>query len=169
MTIIALTGYKQSGKSSVARTLQEQFGFTRMAFADPVKWAVQMIYGLSYDQLYGHLKEEPDPRYDLTPRFIMQHFGTEVCRHLHPDTWVLNLKRRMDYLPGQSNVVIDDLRFDNEAKAVREWGGKVWRVARFGYGRGQHASEAYSPFADLMVVNDGSLEELANWVSKEMV
>ena len=168
MKIIALTGYKQSGKSTVARILQEQFGFTRMAFADPIKWAVREIYDLSFAQLYGPgtLKEDVDPRYDLTPRQIMQRFGTEVCRQIHPDTWVMNLRRRMDTIEAPKGIVIDDLRFDNEAEAVHDWGGEVWHINRPGYRGDGHTSEALINAWDAWLWNNDSVAALTARVRK---
>lgn len=144
--IIAIMGAKHSGKSVIADALVE-VGFTQFAFADKVKEAVMLIYGLSRDQVYGDLKEEVDARYGLTPRFIMQRFATEVCRSIHSDTWVLALQGQViQWGTGRRYptmaIVIDDLRFENEAEYVRRWGGEIWEVVRpdAGY-TGEHISE----------------------------
>lgn len=146
--IIGIMGAAGVGKSTTANILAARHGFLRCGFADSLKEACGLIYELSYDQLLGGLKEEIDPRYGLTPRFIMQRFGTEVCRAIHPDTWVLSLFNRLarpHYL--NADVAIEDVRFENEALAVLAHGGRLWHVV----GRAssteatQHASEAARP------------------------
>lgn len=163
MQIIALTGYKQSGKSTIAETLREELGLRRMAFADPVKWAVADLYDLSYDQLYGDLKETPDPRYHLTPRAILQRFGTEVCRQIHPNTWTMHMRRRIDIMVKNFNpagIIIDDVRFDNEVALIHELCGEVWLISRPGYGSDGHASEQLPLGADRSISNYTSIEAL---------
>lgn len=83
-----------------------------------------------------------------TPRIILQKFGTEVGRHIHPNTWVNATMR--DYTPinylsipdndrfGESgrteivypNWIITDMRFPNELKAVKDRAGISIRVIR---------------------------------------
>ncbi len=163
--IIGVMGPKFSGKSIVAEALTHQ-GFTRFAFAGKLKEAAMLIYGLSHEQVYGNLKEEVDPRYGVAPRFIMQQFGTEVCRSIHLDTWILALERQILWsFRGRYSeiaVVIDDLRFTNEAEYVKRWGGVIWEVHRPGYGYSEeHSSEerpAISSDTDLQ--NVGTLADL---------
>ena len=131
--IVAVMGPKHSGKSIIAEALTHQ-GFTRFAFADKLKEAAMLIYGLTPEQVYGDLKEVVDPRYGIAPRFILQRLATEVCRTIHPDTWVLALERHvLQSFSGRYSelaIVIDDLRFLNEDGYVRRWGG-VWTGTGF--------------------------------------
>lgn len=144
--VIAIMGAKHSGKSEAAKALIG-VGFTQFAFADKLKEAAMLIYGLSHEQVYGDLKEVVDPRYGLTPRFILQRLATEVCRSVHPDTWILALEHQIhEWSTGRRYdsyaIVIDDLRFKNEAEYVKLWGGEIWEVERpdSGYS-GEHSSE----------------------------
>lgn len=164
--VIAIMGAKHSGKSEVAKALMG-VGFTQFAFADKLKEAAIIIYGLSHEQVYGNLKEVEDPRYGLTPRFILQRLATEVCRSVHPDTWILALERQVHgWATGlrydSYAIVIDDLRYENEAEYVRRWGGQIWEVVRpdVGY-TGEHSSEErvlVTPYR--ILVNAGSLVDL---------
>lgn len=159
MEIIGFTGPKGSGKTAAAKALAS-LGYRRMSFADPIKRVLQIIYAFSDDQLYGESKEIIDVRYGLTPRFMMQRFGTEVCRVLHPDTWVLALERGLDSL-STSKVVIDDVRFKNEVEFIHRKGGLVVYIHRIlDTGEDYHDSEAgVRHLADFTVKNSDSLED----------
>lgn len=89
MQIIGIVGRKRHGKDTVGQILREEFGYTPIAIADPIKRICMDLYGFSYDQVYGDTKEVPDERWDgLTPRHAMQQLGTEVGRTIFLETWV---------------------------------------------------------------------------------
>ncbi len=156
--IIGVAGLAGSGKSEIGKILREH-GWYKTAFAETLKEAAGLIYDLDYEQLYGNLKETIDLRYELSPRFIMQRFGTEVVRSIHPETWVMAVENRITHEPKGINWVIDDVRFPNEVEAVHRWGGQVWMVERPGLiGNKEHASEDTGLIkADLTIHNDGSI------------
>jgi hypothetical protein len=124
-------GYKaRSGKDSVADYLVEHHGYCRRAFADSLKEACRAIFDLSDEQLYGSQKEEVDPFWKTTPRDILQRVGTEAMRvGYDPDIWVMSLKKHIQS-SNKANWVITDVRFPNEAEAIKEMGGIVVRVDR---------------------------------------
>jgi hypothetical protein len=65
----------------------------------------------------------------ITPRWILQYWGTEVCRRgFHDDIWIASLENKLRN--SQDDVVISDCRFPNEIKAIRNQGGIVLRVVR---------------------------------------
>jgi hypothetical protein len=65
----------------------------------------------------------------LTPRWILQYWGTEVCRAgFHDDIWIASLENKLRH--SQDDVVISDCRFPNEIRAIKNAGGRVIRVAR---------------------------------------
>lgn len=110
------------------------------------------------------------PGGQITPRFALQYFGTEVVRaHLARDFWIIAAKRRaQEALESGRGVVFGDARFENEAVAAREMGGEVWRVTRGTReidtvaGGQKHTSEQplASGLVDWEIANDGSIEEL---------
>tara|TARA_R110000824_G_scaffold40789_5_gene121931 strand:- start:642 stop:1238 length:597 start_codon:yes stop_codon:yes gene_type:complete len=185
MNIIGICGRKRHGKDTVGEFLQE-VGWKPIAFADPIKRICMDLYKFSYDQVYGHLKEEPDPRWDgLTPRHAMQQLGTEVCRSVYADTWVrycldlierasvgeevvLHDARRRGFFPykGASQLwCVTDVRFPNEADTIRARGGQVIKVVRPSLEGTQgdgHVSETNIDRIDpdFLVLNDGTLEDL---------
>lgn len=159
--IIGLAGLKGSGKNTVGDILQRCFEYIHNeAFADPMKRFCQEVFGFSDAQLWGPSEERdrPDTRYRrnsgsyLTPRWALQQLGTEWGRECCPDIWV-RLAMRNAYARGLQGIhtVITDVRFVNEAQAIRDQGGTVWRVERVDVRNGnlpdkhQSESELYSP------------------------
>ena len=85
--IIGIIGKKRVGKDTVADYLVTEYGFEKMALADPMKKAVKEIFLMTDEQLWGSKKDEVDERYGVSPRRILQVFGTElfqfdVYRHI---------------------------------------------------------------------------------------
>ena len=79
--LIALTAPKQSGKDTFADYLVEKYGYTKIAFAKPLKDLLKLLFLFTDEQLYGHLKEVSDERwFGCTPRKAMQYVGTELIR-----------------------------------------------------------------------------------------
>lgn len=124
-------GYKaRSGKDTVADYLVEHHGYMRRAFADSLKEACRAIFQLSDEQLYGSLKETVDEFWNTTPRDILQRVGTEALRvGYHPDVWVMSLKKFIQS-SNCADWIISDVRFPNEAQAIKDLGGIVVRVDR---------------------------------------
>lgn len=162
--IIGLSGKAGAGKDTVGACLVQQHGFKQDAFARRLKDAANAIFGLSYDQLYGDLKEVVDPHWGAAPREILQKLGTECLRNGYDENvWVWALRRG---LKEGGHYVITDVRFPNEADAIRTWGGVIWRVERPGAcahnGVAEHPSEiALDDYAfDYKLANNASIEEL---------
>lgn len=183
MRLIGLAGQKQSGKSTIAGMIAVEKRATCLAFADPMKEFVSLLFGWSREDLEdGAFKERCDERYPrreadghhtfLTPRFALQSLGTEWGRSCYPNVWVGYAIRRAKILDGGTNtwVLITDVRFCNESKAIRDAGGEVWRIHRPHAGGGSekdlHPSERgiFSPEMDKYVtreiLNSGSLADL---------
>lgn len=138
--LIGLVGFAGSGKGTVADTLVEKYNFTKLSFADPLKDAVSSIFGWPRHLLEGDTDESRDFReredtfwtnrlgYSISPRKVLQRFGTEVCRDsFSHNIWIYALESRMR---NHSNVVVADVRFDNEIDFIRQNNGFLVRVAR---------------------------------------
>ena len=100
----------------------------------------------------------------LTPRWALQHVGTEVMRNaFHQDIWTASMQRR---LHAANDVVVSDVRFANEADAIRAAGGVLVRVSRPGTVAGTHATEALSAAIDVdyELENAGTIEHLETLV-----
>lgn len=191
--ILGISGKAGSGKDAAASVLAREYGFIRVAFADELKRVAAQLFGWDDDRLWGpsERRSEPDPAWGgLTARRALQVLGTEVGRRLHPDVWVRATMREVERLvrgdtregtdPPRTtvrllpaSVVIPDVRFRNEAEAVKAAGGFLLRVVRPGAGlegaAGEHASETElsdgDGLFDARIVNDGTLEEFDGQVA----
>lgn len=139
MSLIGLYGYKNSGKSTIAKCLSEEYGYIELSFAAPLKDIVSIIYGFDRDMLEGDTNEKrkkketiKDPIWGRTARSALQYVGTEVFRNHHDkDTWALICKRKIvEHLSKGDNIVVSDVRFPNEADMIRGLGGKLWKIHR---------------------------------------
>lgn len=139
--IIGVCGFIGSGKDTIADYLVNIHEFRRESFANTLKDAVSSVFGWQRDMLEGRSKssrvwrDQIDPWWsqrlgmDITPRWVLQYWGTEVCRRgFHDDIWIASLENKLRH--SQDDVVISDCRFPNEIKAIRDQGGHVIRVVR---------------------------------------
>jgi hypothetical protein len=162
MNIVALSGYAGVGKDACAEMLVRRYGFYHCKFADVIKQMVGQMLGVPARRFEDReWKETIVPWLGRTPRELLQTLGTDWGRELvHPDVWVKTTMYRVRFM---SRVVVSDCRFDNEAQAVRDAGGKVINITRPGFDPvNDHRSEiALSPASiDRGLINDGSLEHL---------
>jgi len=196
--IIGICGFISAGKDTAADYLVNFHEFRRESFANTLKDAVSAVFGWDRVMLEGRTKEarewreQVDPWWSerlsmpqLTPRWVLQYWGTEVCRRgFHDDTWIASLENKLRN--SHDNIVISDCRFPNEIKALKAQGGKIiwvqrgitphWYIiaeqANRGDSRAQqwladegiHASEtAWAGTAfDAVIDNNGSIENLYN-------
>jgi hypothetical protein len=140
--IIGICGFIGSGKDTAADYLVNFHEFRRDSFAATLKDAVAAVFGWDRELLEGRTKqarewrEQVDPWWaerldmpDLTPRWVLQWWGTEVCRKaFHNDIWIASLESRLRN--SNDNIVISDCRFPNEITAIKAAGGKVVWVQR---------------------------------------
>ena len=192
--LIGLIGKKQSGKDTVAKFLGVKYGYQQYSLANPMKLACRHIFLMSDEQLWGDQKEEVDMRYNTTPRKILQVIGTElfqydIYKHI-PEMkagvalrmlWINRFKlwytRQIDpNLPIQqrhsNNVVVSDVRFPHEAKAIKKLGGILVKILRPSGAdlMDQHASEQEQDeiVFDYLVINDETIRELHIEVEKTL-
>jgi hypothetical protein len=140
--IIGICGLIGAGKDTVADCLVNVHEFRRESFAGTLKDAVAAVFGWDRTLLEGRTKEarewreQIDPWWadrlntpGLTPRWVLQYWGTEVCRRgFHDDIWIASLENKLRN--SRDNIVISDCRFPNEIESIRRAGGKIIRVVR---------------------------------------
>jgi hypothetical protein len=168
--IIGITGLSGSGKSTIADILVYDFDFVRVKMAGPLKSMLRAI-GLGDAEIEGELKNEPCPLLGgMTPRHAMQTLGTEwgrKCIHenLWVDLWSEGACSALE-LGDAPGVVCDDVRFANEADAVRRLSGEIWGVSRDGVLPGTHSSETELAeiVPDVLISNGGTIEDLQDTV-----
>jgi hypothetical protein len=189
--IIGICGLIGAGKDTAADYLVNFHEFRRDSFAATLKDAVASVFGWDRELLEGRTKtarewrEQIDSWWaarlnipNLTPRLMLQLWGTEVCRRgFHDEIWIASVENKIRQ--SKDNIVISDCRFPNEIASIRRAGGRVIRITRgqnpdwFAVARRNpelmpiqypevHASE-YSWAAtdfDFVIDNNGSIEDL---------
>ena len=189
--ILGIAGLMGSGKDTVADYLVSKYGFKRESWAGTLKDAVASVFGWDRELLEGRTeysrkwRETVDEWWanrldmpDLTPRMILQEWGTEVCRNnFHNDIWIASMEYKLN--KTHDNIVISDCRFENELESIKSNNGVTVRVVR---GKEPdwvalaktnlvrfrkkypdiHASEFSSVNleVDYIINNDGSLDDL---------
>jgi hypothetical protein len=166
--IIALCGKKRVGKDTVANYICEKYGYKNVKFAEPLKGAVQALFGFTHDQI-EHDKETIDPTWEVTPRQVMQYVGCEFVQ-----------KKMDDIIPGigrtffvksllkkyqTEKIVISDMRFIHEYEGIKNENpdNLVIKILRSEIDDGdQHISEKEleSIQADIVINNDKSTTDL---------
>lgn len=188
MILIGLSGYARSGKDTAAEVLVDNFGFTRVAFADKLR---EVLYKLNpvvhqdwhtsqtLDYVPNTIRLQDvidtygwdgykETEYGTEIRGLLQRLGTEAGREtLWDSIWV---DAALDNLDPEGRYVITDCRFTNEAQAILDKGGEVWRVSRKGVGPANaHASETGLDGWDFdkHLLNDSTVEEFVEQVSQK--
>lgn len=174
VSVVGLSGWARAGKDTVADYLVTNYGYRKMSFADPMKEALvklnpmihvgnNLVYlGSVIDKIgWEDLK-------GLSPeiRPLLQRFGTEVGREMFGENFWVDYA--LDSVPNGSKIVFADVRFPNEADAIKNLGGNVVRIEREGFGPAndhisEHALDEYK--FDEKIYNNEGIEELHNKVS----
>jgi hypothetical protein len=157
--LIGIAGRRQSGKTTLANLLSARHGLRHTSFAEPMREFVASILGITIAELEA-AKELPVAWLDdTTPRWMLQTVGTEWGRRMvHPELWVRSALHR-----AGSAAVLSDVRFRNEAEAIRDRGGYVLRVHRpEELEIGAHASETPldADLVDLEIDNSGTTNDM---------
>jgi len=166
MKLVAFVGKARCGKDTAASHLNLEYGFARLAFADPLKRAAKEMFGLSFGQTWGDdLKEVVIPRWNMTPRRMFQLLGTEASKPFFgEDIWIKRLAMSYDVIKDTDDVIITDCRFDSEAEWIRANGGIIIEIRRGTTLQGEaasHISEAGLRLPpDYVIDNTGTLDDL---------
>ena len=131
--IIGFTGQAGVGKTTIARMLsRHQWQSDIVSFAGSLKGALQILTMLPSQHFTdAKLKEMLIDGVGKSPRELMQLCGTEFVRKMvHPDFWVWRMHRVLADMREYELIMIDDVRFENEAALVRELGGTVVHLRR---------------------------------------
>jgi hypothetical protein len=164
--IIAFTGLAQSGKTTAANAFIS-IGYDRMSFAEPLKAMVQCLTPCVDKDA------RPPSLCGKSLREVYQTLGTDWGRKMvGEDIWILAGRARIEMLLDDvesdiiRGIVIDDIRFDNEADLVRKMGGMVIEITRSSVPQMEHASEAgiSRDLIDYTFANEGDILTLQHQV-----
>ena len=169
--IIGFCGKAGSGKDTAAAWFVKNAGFRQASFAAGLKNMLS-VAGLP-EPANRDDKEKLVEGFNFTWREAAQTLGTEWGRNLDTDIWV---KLTMNGLDKDIDYVFSDVRFDNEAGAIRDAGGLVielrGRKVDLGNNSGHPSEHGISTdFLSWIVDNNGSmsyLEQQLNLIRKDI-
>lgn len=143
MKLVGISGKIGTGKTYIADLLVKAFHprGMRMSFADPVKREVAEAYNIPLEDCYSaEGKAKIVNGYGKTVREILQWWGTDYRRAADPDYWTKAMGLMLDRITAADVVVIDDVRFPDEARFVLDRGGFMARLDPYpGWKPGPHA------------------------------
>ena len=160
--LIGFAGKARSGKDTAGEYLVDNYNFLRYSFAQPLKDATKIMFGLTDEQIKD--KEKAAEPWGRSPRELYQKLGTDIARSIDVNVWVKGADMFMKRNPSHS-VVVTDVRFSNEAFWIRSQGGLVVFLhsdTRGIFEGGGHSSENGLEGSDVDIVlqNDGTIEAL---------
>ncbi len=179
--IIGLCGPKGSGKSTLANELAQHKFFHRLPFANPIKLMMAellRVQGVSEEEIfrlvYIDKEEETEFLNNRSSRHGQATLGTEWGRDLMDDLFWLGVwERTLTHLrrpPAKlgDNIVIEDVRFRNEAEMIHFHNGKVGLIQREGFNSSQHISEReYLKIRhDFVIYNDSTPKHMLEQLDK---
>lgn len=184
---IGFLGLMQSGKSTCAEYIKNNYNYEEKFFAEGLKYIIQYLFEFSEEQLYGSEKQKIDKYWGISARQAMQFIGTDLFRDqmdklipgIGQDFWVRFLGRNLD---SKKNHVFSDCRMQNELDFIKKFGngnGVIVKIIRpikqdnnrEEYSKGSreedptkvHKTESGIDQVtgyDYVIINDGSKEDL---------
>jgi dephospho-CoA kinase len=138
LKIIAICGMKRSGKDTIADHIISKYDYEKIKLADPLKKAVQILFNFTDDQVGdSDDKDKIDPNWGITPRKVMQFFGTEIMQYKIQEIlptigrkfWINSLISNMNMNPTKK-YIISDLRFLHEYEELIKQNVFIIKVTR---------------------------------------
>ena len=181
--IIGLTGYAQSGKDTVAKILVDNYGYTRVAFADKIREFLYdmnpMVDNVAFEPIFLRDRVDRDgwevAKKNPHIRRTLQTAGVAARKIFGEDFWVNEVFKNID---PADNIVITDVRFTNEAEAIKlitkltGLDSQVWRIKRVGVEAvNAHVSESQMDDykVDQIFTNNGTIEDLETMIKTRMM
>ncbi len=128
--IICLGGKIGSGKDTTAGILVREYGFKQLSFASKLKDITALAFGWDRDMLEGNTnesrtwREEVDSTWNITPRDALRKVGYEMFRqNICDDFWIRIMQQQIDKIDKDQDIVISDVRFENEMEFVKSING----------------------------------------------
>jgi hypothetical protein len=167
--VIGLVGKLQSGKTTSAKIILDYYKkdyniICKYSFADLLKSMILNAGICNVEELWGNKTE--------FSRLMLQKIGTEIIRkQVSEDFWAhkmsLKISETFSDSPDENIlIVIDDVRFLNEAKLINVFNGKLIRIKRPSLevtkDENKHLSETEQDgiLVEHDIINDGSLDDL---------
>lgn len=175
--VIAVCGFKRSGKDTVADFIVNNFGYKKIKISEGLKNMIKCTFNMTEEQLETDVKDHVDDRWGVSPRRIMQFMGTEIMQYeiqkIMPEIgrnfWIKTLvDKYIDKYPNDM-FVISDLRFIHEYEMLKKYNPCIIRVDRHAtVHQCTHVSEkefTNIPF-DIIIKNDSTKQAVTEDVRK---
>jgi len=181
--LVGVLGKKRHGKDTISDHLVKNWNFHPITLAEPLKEACRSLFGFNEEQLYGNLKEDIDPYWNVSPRTVFQFIGTDVFRkqidkiipNVGDKFWVVLIKKKILDIQKDNpnaNIVVTDVRFKNEVDMIKSLGGLIIKVERPSIGLiDSHISEKEIDMInnyDKLILNDSTIMDLHDRVDEFM-
>jgi hypothetical protein len=136
--IIAVCGYKRTGKDTVANILCKKYNYINIKIAEDLKHIIKYLFNLSEEQVETNIKDQVDERWGVSPRKIMQYFGTELMQdklsrlipNIGNNFWINRLIDKYIKCYPDKHFVISDLRFVHEYKCLEQYNPIIVKIER---------------------------------------
>jgi hypothetical protein len=163
--IIGLSGYARSGKDTLAGMLMGLYKYENKAFANPIR---DLLYEMNPMVKEGYRVQGVVDSYGWEEakvsfpeiRTLLQNLGVGARNIFNDQFWV---SQALSGVSEGDKIVITDVRFPNEAAAIKNLGGQIWRIKRLGIdAANSHISEtAMDDYpVDQIFINNGTVEDL---------
>jgi hypothetical protein len=134
---IAFAGKSRSGKTTSANYLLRTYGFVKISFTGKL---IEFAHEFFPDRFEKGEK----------PQDLIQALHAKL-REIDPDVWIKYVTRKIEMLPKDADIVIDDLRHRNDYAGVKALGFLVVRL--------DPSNEDDLPY-DVLLQNEGTVEDL---------
>tara|TARA_B110000259_G_scaffold186908_1_gene239343 strand:- start:7 stop:597 length:591 start_codon:yes stop_codon:yes gene_type:complete len=126
--IIAICGYKGSGKDTIANYLVKKYKYTHYKIAEKLKEVIKLLFNLSDSDLETS-KDKINQQWNVTPRKILQFIGTDMFQYklnelfpkIQKNFWIKSLftNELINKIKNEDHkIVISDLRFLHEYNLI---------------------------------------------------
>lgn len=173
--LVGITGYAESGKDEFAKSLMLRGNYYAMGMSDALHDMAMVLNPIlivqdgeivTYDDVFSTYGYTEGKKHVPQFREYLQRLGTEAVRNiLGTNSWTQVAERRfIPLLQEGKNVAITGIRFASEMHMIKKYAGTIVRIEREGFGPvNGHASDILDEVhADVVVFNNGTLQDLAN-------
>lgn len=169
-TIIGLMGRSRVGKDTVANTictLYPEYKIVRLSM--PLKIAACHLYGFTMEQLESSAKEEIDPRWQKTPREVIQSLSDYMMNNMGNTFFTKKLYHSYDTNEHGKYIIIPDVRYEHDILEIQRRNGIIIKIER-PENNYRHAFENHIDFlkGNVRIINNGSLEDLREKVNQTL-
>lgn len=187
--VLGLHGGKGSGKDTVAAYLIKEHNFERRAFADPMKKSIAALFDIPFHEV-DKMKDDPNATvglranwYDSSDRSpepamvpglskgmsfseFIEAYATKAHREVFGDEFWLDYTMPMTGFYSGRNVVVTDMKYDEEAVRIRSCGGYRVTVENPLVKQDNTVSPE---LIDYYIVNSGKLDDFEHAIENMLV